>query len=126
MAASDAYRFVLRFLALAPLPPLVGLGLIWIFWVFAYFAIPIFFPFLAYEAGCSPVGIRGAPTIFRDTGWYWSAGYLVLIVATAAAVTFRRSYVVSVAALVLITVAFSAVTHLALNIAGFCYWLDSP
>jgi hypothetical protein len=126
MGSSDTHRYALRFLALAPLPPLVGLGLIWGFWVFAYFAIPIFFPFLAYEEGCSPIGIRGAPTIFRDTGWYWSAGYQVLIVATTTGLTFRRSYGQSVAALVLVTVAFSAITHLALNLAGFCARMDTP
>ena len=123
---ANASRAILRFTALAPVLPIVGLGLIWLLWVFAYFSIPVFFPFLAYAETCSPIGIRGAPTIFHDTGWYWSAGYLALIVATTTLVTFRQSYMVSLAALVPITIAFSALTHLILYLAGFCYWLDSP
>jgi hypothetical protein len=89
-------------------------------------SIPVFFPFLAYAEACSPIGIRGAPTIFDGTAWYWSAGYLTLIVATTAAVTFRRSYLLSLAALVPITILYSALTHGLLFVLGFCYWLDSP
>jgi hypothetical protein len=123
---ANTARAILRFTALAPVLPVVGLGLMWFFWVFAYFSIPVFFPFLAYAETCSPIGVHGAPTIFHDTGWYWSAGYLALIAVTATWVTLRRSYIVALAALVPVTIAFSAVTHLVLYLAGFCYWLDSP
>jgi hypothetical protein len=125
-AGSSASRAILRFIALAPVPPVLGIGLIWLFWVFAYVSIPVFFPFLAYAEACSPIGIRGAPTIFHETGWYWSAAYLVLIVGTTAAVTFRQSYVLSLAALVPITILYGAITHGVLYLLGFCYWLDSP
>ena len=122
-----APRALLRFAFLAPLLPIVGLGLPWLFWVFMYFTIPLFFPFLAYGETCSPIGVRGAPTIFHDAaGWYWSAAYLALIVGTTTALTFRRSYVVSLAALVPVTILFGVLTHLALYLAGYCYWLDSP
>jgi hypothetical protein len=123
----NASRAMVRFAALAPVLPIVGIGLIWLFWVFAYFSIPLFFPFTAYAETCSPIGIRGAPTIFHDrAGLYWSAAYLGLIVATTTLVTLHRSYVISLVALIPITVVFSAATHLVLYLAGFCYWLDSP
>jgi hypothetical protein len=123
---TDASRAVLRFVTLAPVLPLVGFSLIWVFWVFAYFSIPVFFPFLAYAEACTPIGIRGAPTIFHDTAWYWSAGYLAIIVATTTFLTFRRSYILSLGVLIPVTMAVGVLTHGLLYLAGFCYWLDSP
>jgi hypothetical protein len=126
MAPADTSRLALRFLALAPVPPVLGFGVPWLFWWLFYLSIPIFFPFLAYEYSCSTIGIRGAPTLFHGYGWYWSAAYLVLVVAGTAVLTFRQSYIVSLAALLLITAVFGLLTHLVLNALGFCYWLDTP
>ena len=118
-ATTDRHRALVRFFALAPLPPVLGLGLLWLFWGFLYLTFPVFFPFVAFTESCSPFGTRG-PTIFHETGWYWSAAYMVLIVATTTAFTFHRSYRESVAALLTIFLVFNVVTQSILYFAGFC------
>jgi glucan phosphoethanolaminetransferase (alkaline phosphatase superfamily) len=86
----------------------------------------VYFPFLAYPETYSPTGLRGAPTIFHETGWYWSAAYMVLIIATTIAITSRRSYLESVAALITMFLVFSVVTHIILYFAGCCYTIEGP
>jgi hypothetical protein len=126
MVSADTSRLALRFLALAPIPPAIGLGVVYVAWWLFYLSVPIFFPFLAYEYSCSNIGVRGGETVFHDYGWHWSGAYLAAIAAATAALTFRKPFVMSLAVLPLVTIVLGTLVHVILNALGFCYWLDTP
>jgi hypothetical protein len=115
---------IIKFAVICGLPAVIIFGLGFIVWPSSYLTIPVFFPFSPYSMNTT----TWAQTIFHTSnyGWYFFAGYSILIAAVATWITREKSWLVSLGVYCGILAVASIVVHVTLQILGYQYYMDVP
>lgn len=114
----------LKLVVMCALPAIVVFGVGFLFWPASYVVVPVFFPFSPYSMNTG----NWAQTIFHTDkyGWYFFAGYSVLIAAVTVWISRARTWPVSLAMYLGVVAVAAIVVHVLLRILGFQYYMDSP
>jgi branched-subunit amino acid transport protein len=115
---------IIKFVVICGLPAIIIYGLGFIVWTSSYITVPVFFPFSPYSRDTA----TWSQTIFHTSnyGWYFFAGYSILIAAVVTWITREKSWLVSLGVYCGVLAVASIMVHVALQMLGYHYYMDVP
>jgi len=124
MSSPNRARQVWRSIAFSLAPFAIVRILALINWTTIYFTAPIFAPFLAYSTDPA----FGRNTIFRNSFVALSTfvAFSLAVGLTTSWLSRSKSTIASVMLFFGVVIAFSAISHFALWLAGFTFYMETP
>lgn len=124
METKHLQKDIAKFVVMCSLPAATIFLFGFLVWPSAYLTIPIFFPFGPYSMNTT----TWTETIFHSDkyGWYFLAGYSVVVAAVATWISRGKKWWMSLAVYFGTLVVASIAVHVILHALGYRYYMDVP